>query len=168
MFLMRKLSGQDQNELGSRHNTRIEGRCLKHHMGPATIKIYDEFGFILRIETASNDVSFSKHHRMVEHRNDEPTFQVVPARKHIYSLHVLMSLRGDANRRYLDFLSALDDRSVGVRQLHKVCAPKKVEGRTYPGFNFFSEADLRRIDALARGSGRRRLGRTDGIHEKMP
>ena len=38
-------------------------------MGPVSLKRYDKFGLILRIETTVNDVSFFKHYRQVEHRN---------------------------------------------------------------------------------------------------
>jgi hypothetical protein len=30
--------------------------------------MYDKLGVVLRIETTTNDVSFFKHHRKVEHR----------------------------------------------------------------------------------------------------
>jgi hypothetical protein len=50
-------------EVGSQFSTRIEGTCIKHRFASASIKMYDKFGRILRIETTSNDVSFFKHHR---------------------------------------------------------------------------------------------------------
>jgi hypothetical protein len=40
-------------------------------MGPASIKLYNKFGLVLRIETTANDVSFFKHHRAVERRDGE-------------------------------------------------------------------------------------------------
>jgi hypothetical protein len=43
---------------------------------------------VLRIETTSNDVSFFKHHRKVEHRQGPPTREVAPVKKTIYSLIV--------------------------------------------------------------------------------
>ena len=43
------------------NNIRIEGKRIKHSMGPISIKLYDKFGRILRIETTVNDVSFFKH-----------------------------------------------------------------------------------------------------------
>jgi hypothetical protein len=38
-------------------------------MGSVSVKIYDKQGQVLRIETTTNDVSFFKHHRKVEHKN---------------------------------------------------------------------------------------------------
>src|SRR5450755_3961367 len=50
-FLGRKLNGNYQDEMGNRFNTRIEGTRIKHTMGPVSIKMYDKFRLILRIET---------------------------------------------------------------------------------------------------------------------
>ena len=50
-FLGRKLNAQYEGEMGNRFNIRIEGRRTKHTMGPVSLKLYDKFGLILRIET---------------------------------------------------------------------------------------------------------------------
>ncbi len=55
--------------MGNRFNARIEGARIKHVMGPASVKLYDKFGIILRIETTTYDVSFFEHYRKVEHRD---------------------------------------------------------------------------------------------------
>lgn len=68
-FLGRKLNGNYQDEMGNRFNTRIEGMRIKHTMGPVSIKMYDKFRLILRIETTVVNVSFFKHYREVEHKN---------------------------------------------------------------------------------------------------
>jgi hypothetical protein len=59
-FLGRKLSTQFDGEMGNRFNIRIEGTRIKHTMGPVSIKLYDKFGLILRIETTVNDLTFFK------------------------------------------------------------------------------------------------------------
>jgi hypothetical protein len=68
-FLGRKLNGNYQDEMGNRFNTRIEGTRIKHTMGPVSIKMYDKFHLILRIETTVVNVSFFKHYREVEHQD---------------------------------------------------------------------------------------------------
>jgi len=62
-FLGKKITPVLAQEIGSRLSTRIEGRCIKHSMGAASVKVYDKFSRVLRIETTVNDVSFFKHHR---------------------------------------------------------------------------------------------------------
>jgi hypothetical protein len=68
-FLGRKLTAQYQGEMGNRFNIRIEGMRIQHTMGPVSIKLYDKFGLIFRIETTVNDLTFFKHYREVEHRD---------------------------------------------------------------------------------------------------
>src|ERR1700726_2466682 len=73
-------------EIGARLSTRIEGRCIKHYMGAAGVKVYDKFSRVLRVETTVNDVSFFRHHRKVEHKGAAPTRELAPLKKSIYSL----------------------------------------------------------------------------------
>ena len=68
-FLGKKITPQLAQEIGSRLSTRIEGRCIKHYIGAAGVKMYDKFSRVLRVETTVNDVSFFKHHRKVEHKD---------------------------------------------------------------------------------------------------
>jgi hypothetical protein len=140
-FLGRQITPQLAQELGSQFSTRIEGTCIKHRFGSASIKMYDKFGCVLRIETTTNDVSFFKHHRKVEHRDGPPTRALAPVKKTIYSLIDLREILSACNRRYLAHLSALDDFSAGVRALHRLTKPRKVEGKNVRGINFFDPVD---------------------------
>ncbi len=90
--------------------------------------MYDKHGIVLRIETTTNDVSFFKHHRKVEHRQGPPTREVAPVKKTIYSLIDLREILLGCNRRYLAHLSALDDFSAGVRRFRQLTKPREVEG----------------------------------------
>jgi len=73
MFLGRPITPPLAQEIGSQLSTRIEGTCVKHRFGKCSIKMYDKHGIVLRIETTTNDVSFFKHHRKVEHRKGPAT-----------------------------------------------------------------------------------------------
>jgi hypothetical protein len=66
-------------------NTRIQGTRIRHHMGPAAIKMYDQFGRILRIEVTVNDVTFFQQRREVAHRNGEREIKWAPMQKTICS-----------------------------------------------------------------------------------
>jgi len=150
-FLGRKLTAHYQDELGNNFSTRIEGTCIKHHMGPVAIKMYDKFGLILRIETTVNNPSFFKHHRWVEQKNGQKIFKLANLKKSIYSLNDLRLLLVSANKRYLAFISEIDDPSAGQKLLHQVTEPKKLHGRTYRGFNFFSINDQLLCEIIIRG-----------------
>jgi predicted transcriptional regulator len=150
-FLGRRLTASFNAELGNNFNTRIEGTRIRHQMGSASIKMYDKFGLVLRIETTTNDVSFFKLHRTVEHRDGSTEFKPAPLKKNIYSLSDLRRILAASNRRYLEFISAIDDPSAGTKLLDKISRPVQDEGRNYKGFNFFSFDDLAIMLAIARG-----------------
>ena len=151
-FLGRKLTADHRGEVDSDFDTRIQGTRIKHRMGTAaSIKLYDKFGVVLRVECTANDVTFFKHHRKVVHRDGTSQFKLAPLAKSIYSLHDLRQLLADANRRYLDFLAAIDDPTPGVRDLDKISRPAHEGPRSYRGFNLFHGEDLDLFLSIVRG-----------------
>jgi hypothetical protein len=149
-FLGRKLTTQYEDEMGNRFNIRIEGMRIKHTMGPVSIKLYDKFGLILRIETTVNDLTFFKHYREVEHRDGSRETKWASMQKTIYSLPALRELLAAANRRYLEFLSAIEDPRAGRDKLDKLSQPVEREGRRYAGFNLFDRDDENLLCAMVR------------------
>ena len=147
-FLGRPITAHLAQEIGSQFSTRIEGTCVKHRFGKCSIKMYDKAGIVLRIETTTNDVSFFKHHRKVEHRDRPPTRELAAVKKSIYSLIDLREILLGCNRRYLAHLSALDDFSAGVRALDRLTKPRTVEAKTVKGINFFEPGDRALLQAL--------------------
>lgn len=140
-FLGRKLNGNYQGEMGNRFNQRWLGTRLKHQMGPVSIKLYDKFRFILRIETTVNNVSFFQHYRKVQHRDGSTTTRWAPMKKTIHSLPALQELLSAANHRYLKFLSSIATPEVGVQKLHQLTETKTENQHRHKGFNLFSEED---------------------------
>ena len=149
-FLGKKITPQLAAEIGSRFSTRIEGTCIKHRFGSCSLKLYDKFARILRIETTTNDVSFFKHHRKVEHRTGIPTREVAPLKKSVYSLVDLREILLGCNQRYLEFLSSLDDHSAGQRALERVTQSKPDGDRSFKGLNFFDRGDQALLRAVQR------------------
>ena len=72
-------------------------------------------------------------------------------RKTIYSLPALREILEAANRRYLEFLSAIEDPRNGRDKLDRLSQPVQNEGRSYPGFNLFDAGDEALFIAIARG-----------------
>jgi hypothetical protein len=150
-FLGRVLRAGTTDEIGNHFSTRIEGTRIRHQMGPASIKMYDKFGLMIRIETTTYDVSFFRHYRQVEHRNGSAEMKYTTMKKTIYSLPALNELTTAANHRYLKFLSTLDDPTSGAKALEKLSAPVREADRTWRGFNLFDAEDLRLFEVLLRG-----------------
>jgi hypothetical protein len=149
-FLGHKITPQLAQEIGSQFATRIEGTCVKHRFGKSSIKIYDKFALVLRIETTTNDVSTFKHYRTVEHQQRPASYALAPVKQNIYSLTALAHILLGCNRRYLEYLSRLDDFSAGIRALHRLTQPRPVNGRTLRGLNFFSHPKQILLAALQR------------------
>jgi hypothetical protein len=140
-FFGQKLHGNYEGQMGNNYNIRLEGSRIKHSMGPVSIKMYDKFNKILRIETTVNDVSFFKHYRTVEHRDGTTSQQQASMKKNIFSLPVLADLMKAANGRYHEFISAIEDHTIGKKKLEKITLSKVENDRTYKGFNFFEKTD---------------------------
>jgi len=163
-----KLSAANTEEIGNDFSTRIQGTRLKHRMGPCSIKLYDKAGLILRIETTTHDPTWFKHYRTVEHRDGTTSHELAPLRKSIYSLHDLRQIAVAANRRYLEFLSALDDPTVASETIARVSETTRDGGRAYRGFNFFAAEDLALFEAVLRGENVIQGLRNATLRERLP
>jgi hypothetical protein len=150
-FLGKKVTPQLAQEICSRLSTRIEGRCIKHTMGAASVKVYDKFSRVLRIETTINDVSFFKHYRKVEHKDGRITRELAPLKKTIYSMIDLREILLGCNQRYLAFLSSLDDPSAGERDLQRLSQPHIGADPSVKGLNFFDVAEQTLLRTLQLG-----------------
>jgi hypothetical protein len=151
IFLGQKLHGNYRGEMGNRFNVRWLGARLKHVMGPVSLKVYDKFGLILRIEVTVNDVTFFQQYRQVQHRDGETETKYAPMKKTIYSLPALAEQLRTANRRYLEFLSAIATPEVGVQRLTRLTETQVEKEHRYKGFNPLAEADAAVLRVLLRG-----------------
>lgn len=150
-FLERKLHGNYQGEMGNRFNQRWLGSRVKHQMGPVSIKLYDKFNQVLRIETTVNNVAFFKQYRQVQHRDGTPSTRWAPMKKTIYSLPPLRETLQDANQRYLKFISSISTPEVGVEKLHRLAQTQVENDYRFKGFNLLSEEDSAFFRTLLRG-----------------
>ena len=167
-FLGHKVDPRYQGELGNNYNIRIEGSRIKHTMGKSSIKMYDKFSKILRIETTTNDVSFFKYYREVEHHDGTKSMQYATLKKNIYSLTLLVLLFKASNKRYLEFISAFDNKEPGRKRLNKVTKSKQENNRNYKGFNLFCDADLSLLLTVLRGEYNISGFRNKDIRMRLP
>ena len=56
-----------------------------------------------------------------------------------------------ANRRYLEFISAIQDDTAGTDKLNQISQPTQVNQRSYRGFNFFDPEDEELFQSLESG-----------------
>ena len=134
-----------------RGSTRVrKAHGIRHQMGPVSIKMYDKFGFILRLETTVNNVNFFRQQRIVHHRDGTSSTKMAPMKKALTSLAGLQALLHLTNQNYLAFISAVATPEVGVQKLHKVTETITVKQHTYKGFNLLSEEDASYLRLLLR------------------
>ena len=150
-FLGHKLNGNYIGEITTRLKKRPYCICIKHRMGPTTIKMYDKFGLVLRIETTTNDVSFFRAYREVVHRSGISEMKWAKMKKSIYSLVPLQQIALASNYRYLQFISAIETPQIGVSLLNNITKSKQEKQHSYKGFNLLSEEDNNIFRALVRG-----------------
>ena len=150
-FLGQRITYNCTKEIGTNYNQRILGTRIKHHMGDVSIKMYDKFGCVLRIESTCNDISTFRVEREVQHRDGTSDIRKAPLKKSIYSLYQLFTILKSANYRYLEFISSFDDHSSGRKKLDEVSHSRREKERTYRGFNFFDSRDLSVLEAISKG-----------------
>ena len=76
------------------------------------------------------NVSFFKHYREVEHKDRTRSMAWAEMKKSIYSLAPLRELLLAANRRYLEFISTIEDDKVGTDKLNKLSQPVEEKDRS--------------------------------------
>ena len=91
--------------------------------------MYDKFSKILRIETTSNNISFFKHFREVIHRDGSKSHEIAPLKKNIYSLSFLSDNLKAVNKRYLEFISAFNNKEIERKRLESVSSSKIINER---------------------------------------
>jgi hypothetical protein len=72
-------------------------------------------------------------------------------KKTIYSLAPLRELLLPANRRYLEFISTIEEDKAGTNKLNKISQPVEENDRSYRGFNFFDPEDEEVFESLGSG-----------------
>jgi hypothetical protein len=153
-FLGRKgVHGKNELPLDTsyKHVMREEMRRIKHRMGSSSVKIYDKFAQVLRIETTTNNTNNFYHLRSVAHRDGSKSSKIAPVKKSIYSLKALLSILGGCNTRYLKYIAAFDAPISGKKKLNKSSKPVRVNNQSHRGFNFFDKEDEQLLRLIGKG-----------------
>jgi hypothetical protein len=151
-FLGKRLPMSHDTQVTSHLGRRYAGLRLKHSFGPASVKLYNRPGGILRLEMTTYDVSFFKHYRQVVHQDGTKEQCLAAMKKSIYSLRDLAHLMQASVKRYSQWLASLREHTAGQRDATRLGRPAHdSQGRSYRGFNPFLEEDERVLQTLLRG-----------------
>ncbi len=151
-FLGKRLPLRHDTQVNSHLGRRHAGLRLKHSFGPASVKLYNKPGGILRLEMTTYDVSFFKHYRQVVHRDGSKEQCLATMKKSIYSVRDLAELMQAAVKRYSQWLASLREHTAGQQDTTRLGkSARDAQGRSYRGFNPFLDEDERMLQVLLRG-----------------
>lgn len=151
-FLGKRVLHHFETPLNSHLGRRHAGLRLKHSLGPASVKLYNKSGGILRLEMTTYDVSFFRHYRQVVHQDGTREQALASMKKSIYSLRDLAELMQAGVQRYDVWLANLVEHTAAQRDIARLGRPEHdAQGRSYRGFNPFSEPDAQALQTALRG-----------------
>src|SRR6516225_1935169 len=130
---------------------RPPGARIKHRVKNNWLKMYDKFGWVLRIETVINDPREFRVRRL-RTRNSRREMVWCPMNKGVINLYRYREVSQAANQRYLEALSVVDDPAPAYRQVEELIKPVIVAGRSHTGFNPASESDVKLFAAVLDGN----------------
>jgi len=144
------LYGSFAGEIVSDLKERPEGMRVKHAYGLNSLKQYDKFGQVLRLETTIHD---AKGLMVYRPKGDVPAGPLAwqPLRKGIADLHRRCELSQAANERYLEALALVDSPTPLGQLGGPLCQPVVRAGRRYRGLNPLGDEDARLLGLVQRG-----------------
>lgn len=129
---------------------RHPGARIKHRVKSNWLKMYDKFGWVLRIETVINDPREFRVRRL-RTRGGRREMVWCPMNKGVINRYRYREVALASNRRYLDALAVVDDPAPAYHQVEELTEPVVVSGRVHAGFNPASPGDVRLFRAVLAG-----------------
>lgn len=144
------VNGHYAGEIVSDLKRRPEGVRVKHRVGRNSLKMYDKFARLLRIETTINDPKGLKAYRRKEGDSKGPK-QWLPLRKSVADLSRRVELSQSANERYLEALGRLETDTPFSSLTDKLCQPITIGNRRHRGLRPFDPEEVRLLEAVSGG-----------------
>jgi hypothetical protein len=135
-------------EVTTRVQRRIEGVRVKHWVAENSVKMYDKFGQVLRVETTLNQPRRFKVYRATAPGQAR---HWVPLRKGIADIPRRVTLAHATNARYLDALSVVERPTPVAQLLDPVMRRRVVDGRPYRGLQPIAPEESLGLAQLADG-----------------
>ncbi len=139
-----------RGEVVSDWKARAEGTRVKHRLGQNSLKMYDKFGTVLRIETTIHQAEGLKAYRPKEGEPDG-AWAWRPLRRGIADLHRRCALSQKANEAYLGALAVVAVPETVATLVDPVSRPREHRGRRYRGLEVRAPEDSRLLQAVSDG-----------------
>jgi hypothetical protein len=166
-FLGKKYRETFQGEVRTQWHRREPGAAVKHWVKGNALKMYDKAGTVLRIETVINTPSEFFVHRPRMKQDGTQEVGWFPMSKGVANLYRYAQVGQQANERYLEALTVVNDLGVGQRELDRRCAPVFFQGRTRRGLQPLGRDDQALFQAALRGEHAVRGFRNGELAERL-
>ena len=144
------INGQYQGDVMSYLKGRSEGLRIKHRGGKNSVKMYNKYPTLLRVETTLNDGQGLMSFRHSQTDPEGPR-QWLKLRKSVADLPRRAELSQASNQRYLDALSSVTAHTPLAEITDRLCRPVTVNGRRHRGLRPFEPDEVRLLQAVSRG-----------------
>jgi hypothetical protein len=144
------VNGKYAGEIVSDLKRRPEGVRVKHRVGRNSVKMYDKFARVLRIETTLNEPKGLKAFRRKQGDTSGPK-QWLALRKSVADLARRAELSQSANERYLEALGRVETDAPLSSLTDKLCQPVTIGKRRHRGLRPFDPEEVRLLEAVSRG-----------------
>jgi len=146
----RNLAGVFPAEVISDYRRRYEGIRVKHCVNRNSVKMYNNSGSILRIETTINHArDFKVFRHPDDNVNRAASWQKM--RKGVSDLHRRCELSDKCNERYADALALAQVEQKLEEVVSPVCNRIKKNGKSYRGLNPWQQHDYKLLTFLSKG-----------------
>jgi hypothetical protein len=149
-FLAQKAPGKFLGEIVSSFKNRVEGVRVKHWVRGNSVKMYDKFGSVLRIETTVAKTDDFKVLRP-PHNDPKGELEWLPLRKGIADLHRRAQVSQRSNDAYLEALAVVDDTTPCSQIFDAVSHPVIEDGRRTRALRLGDPTDIALLEVVARG-----------------
>jgi hypothetical protein len=145
-----RVPGHFKGEVISDLKHRPEGIRVKHSVNGNSVKMYDKEGSVLRIETTINK---TEDFRVYRAKQGDPGGQKSwrPLQRSVGELWRRAEVSAAANRRYLEALASVADKTPAGEAGAEVCRAVVREGRRHRALNPWSQNDAALLQAVSRG-----------------
>lgn len=166
-FLGKKYRETFQGEVRTQWHRREPGAAVKHWVKRNALKMYDKAGTVLRIETVINDPTEFVVHRTRRKQDGTEEVGWFPMSKGVAHFYRYAQVGEQANHRYLEALSVVNDLGAGQKELDSRCAPVFFQGRMRRALQPLGRDDQALFQAALRGEHAIRGFRNGELAERL-
>jgi hypothetical protein len=145
-----RCTGRPPGEIVTMIKELVEGTRVKHRVGKNSVKMYDKFGQVLRLENLLIDVRTFKVYRRREGDSKGP-MEYLRLRKGVADMHRRAEVGQKINERYAAALATVADKTPLKELAEDLVRPARWKQRRVRALNPLAPLDASLLEAINRG-----------------